>query len=79
MTLTSPADLLGTAAVGIDKADKRQALWDRVQGKAGAPPPRGLAKKKAERLERGSVGRVKFLKGEENLRHASLKDFREEG
>ncbi|RUW85394.1 hypothetical protein EOA29_04930, partial [Mesorhizobium sp. M1E.F.Ca.ET.063.01.1.1] len=24
------------------------------------------------------VGRVKFLKGEEKLRHASLKDFREQ-
>ncbi|MBZ9851232.1 ATP-dependent DNA ligase [Mesorhizobium sp. CA14] len=61
------------------KADKRQALWDRVQGKAGAPPPKGLAKEKAEWLKPGLVGRVKFLKGEEKLRHASLKDFREEG
>ncbi|MDX8501942.1 ATP-dependent DNA ligase [Mesorhizobium sp. VK4C] len=60
------------------KADKRQALWDRVQGKAGAPPPKGLAKEKAEWLKPGLVGRVKFLKGEEKLRHASLKDFREE-
>lgn len=60
------------------KADKRQALWDRVQGKRGAPPPKGLAKQKAEWLKPGLVGRVKFLKGEEMLRHASLKDFREE-
>ncbi|TPM90664.1 ATP-dependent DNA ligase [Mesorhizobium sp. B2-1-3A] len=60
------------------KADKRQALWDRVQGKTGAPPPKGLAKEKAEWLTPGLVGRVKFLKGEEKLRHASLKDFREE-
>ncbi|TPI58678.1 ATP-dependent DNA ligase [Mesorhizobium sp. B3-1-7] len=60
------------------KADKRQALWDRVQGKAGAPPPKGLAKEKAEWLKAGLVGRVKFLKGEQMLRHASLKDFREE-
>ena len=59
------------------KADKRKALWDRVQGKAGAPPPKGLAKQKAEWLKPGLVGRVKFLKGEETLRHASLKDFRE--
>ncbi|RWM39917.1 ATP-dependent DNA ligase [Mesorhizobium sp.] len=57
------------------KADKRQALWDRVQGKAGALPPKGLAKEKAEWLKPGLVGRVKFLKGEEKLRHASLKDF----
>ncbi|TGQ12387.1 ATP-dependent DNA ligase [Mesorhizobium sp. M2E.F.Ca.ET.166.01.1.1] len=51
------------------KADKRKALWDRVQGKAGAPPPKGLAKQKAEWLKPGLVGRVKFLKGEETLRH----------
>ncbi|RWG58671.1 MAG: ATP-dependent DNA ligase [Mesorhizobium sp.] len=57
------------------KADKRQALWERVQGKAGAPPPKGLAKEKAEWLKPGLVGRVKLLKGEEKLRHASLKDF----
>ncbi|TGV49608.1 ATP-dependent DNA ligase, partial [Mesorhizobium sp. M2D.F.Ca.ET.160.01.1.1] len=37
----------------------------------------GLAKQKAEWLKPGLVGRVKFLKGEETLRHASLKDFRE--
>ncbi|ESX88269.1 hypothetical protein [Mesorhizobium sp. LNJC403B00] len=49
-----------------------------MQGKAGAPPPNGLAKEKAEWLKPGLVGRVKFLKGEEKLRHASLKDFREE-
>ncbi|AZO75008.1 MAG: ATP-dependent DNA ligase [Mesorhizobium sp.] len=60
------------------KADKRQALWDLVQGKAGAPPPKGLAKEKAQWLTPGLVGRVKFLKGEEKLRHASLKDFRED-
>ncbi|WP_214477414.1 ATP-dependent DNA ligase [Mesorhizobium sp. dw_380] len=60
------------------RADKRQALWDRVRGKAGAPPPKGLTKDKAEWLKPGLVGRVKFLKGEEMLRHASLKDFREE-
>jgi hypothetical protein len=60
------------------RADKRQALWDRVQGKTGAPSPKGLAKQKAEWLKPGLVGRVKFLKGEETLRHASLKDFCEE-
>jgi hypothetical protein len=56
------------------KADKRLALWDRVQCKVGAPPPKGLAQEKAEWLKPGLVGRVKFLKGEEKLRHASLKD-----
>lgn len=60
------------------KTDNRQALWDRVQGKVGAPPPKGLAKQKAEWLRPGLVGRVKFHKGEETLRHASLKDIRDE-
>ncbi|TPK72360.1 ATP-dependent DNA ligase [Mesorhizobium sp. B2-3-14] len=58
------------------KAAKRQALWDRVQGKVGGPVPLGLAKAKAEWLKPGLVGRVRFLKGEEKLRHAKLLDFR---
>ncbi|TPK38718.1 ATP-dependent DNA ligase [Mesorhizobium sp. B2-5-3] len=59
------------------KADKRQRLWDRVQGKVGGPVPKGLKKEKAEWLKPGLVGRVKFLKGEEKLRHAKLVDYRE--
>ncbi|TPN44479.1 ATP-dependent DNA ligase [Mesorhizobium sp. B1-1-4] len=59
------------------KADKRQRLWDRVQGKVGGPVPKGLKKEKAEWLKPGLVGRVKFLKGEEKLRHAKLLDYRE--
>lgn len=65
---------MGGACVTV-KADKRQALWDRVAAKTGAPSPKGLAKEKAEWLKPGLIGRVKFLKGEEKLRHASLKDF----
>ncbi|RWP13892.1 ATP-dependent DNA ligase [Mesorhizobium sp.] len=60
------------------KADKRQRLWDRVQGKVGGPVPIGLKKEKAEWLKPGLVGRVRFLKGEEKLRHAKLLDYREE-
>jgi ATP-dependent DNA ligase len=60
------------------KADKRQALWNRIHRQGGAPPPRGLKKQKAEWLKPGLVGRVKILKGEEMLRHASLKDFWED-
>ncbi|TJV39445.1 MAG: ATP-dependent DNA ligase, partial [Mesorhizobium sp.] len=59
------------------KADKRQRLWDRVQGKVGGPVPIGLKKEKAEWLKPGLVGRVRFLKGEEKLRHAKLLDYRE--
>ncbi|PBB23941.1 MULTISPECIES: ATP-dependent DNA ligase [unclassified Mesorhizobium] len=57
------------------KADKRQRLWDRVQGKIGGPTPIGLKRAKAEWLKPGLVGRVRFLKGEEKLRHATLRDF----
>ncbi|MBZ9884810.1 ATP-dependent DNA ligase [Mesorhizobium sp. CA10] len=60
------------------KADKRQRLWDQVQGRVGAPPPKGLKKEKAEWLKPGLSGKVRFLKGEEQLRHAMLKDFWEE-
>ncbi|RWB09936.1 MAG: ATP-dependent DNA ligase [Mesorhizobium sp.] len=60
------------------KADKRQRLWDRVQGKVGGPVPIGLKKERAEWLKPGLVGRVRFLKGEEKLRHAKLLDYREE-
>lgn len=55
----------------------RKRLWDRVQAKAGAKPPRGLAVDKAEWVAPGLVARVKFLRGEEKLRHASVKSFRE--
>jgi ATP-dependent DNA ligase len=60
------------------RADKRQALWDRVQGKVGGPVPKGHKKDKAEWLKPGLVGRVKTLKGEEKLRHARLLDYWEE-
>lgn len=59
------------------KADKRQRLWERVQGKVGGPVPIGLKQGKAEWLKPGLVGRVRFLKGEEKLRHAKLLDFRD--
>jgi ATP-dependent DNA ligase len=59
------------------KADMRQRLWDRVQGKVGGPAPIGLKSEKAEWLKPGLVGRVRFLKGEEKLRHAMLLDFRD--
>ena len=55
----------------------RKRLWDRVQAKAGATPPKGLAKEKAEWVKPGLVARVKFLKGEDKLRHATVKSFRE--
>ncbi|TIW85732.1 MAG: ATP-dependent DNA ligase, partial [Mesorhizobium sp.] len=43
---------MGSADV-VFKHDKRRALWDRVQGKIGAPPPKGLKKDKSEWLKPG--------------------------
>ncbi len=57
------------------KAEKRQALWDRVQGRVGGPVPKGHKKDKAKWLKPGLVGRVKTLRGEEKLRHARLLDY----
>lgn len=68
---------MGSADV-VFKRDKRQALWDRVQAKVGAPPPKGLKKDKAEWLRPGLGGLVRTLKGEEQLRHATLRDFWED-
>ncbi|ESZ54153.1 MULTISPECIES: hypothetical protein [unclassified Mesorhizobium] len=39
------------------KADKRQTLWDRVQGEVGVPVPKEHKKDKAEWLKPGLVGR----------------------
>lgn len=53
----------------------REQLWARVQGKVGAPAPKGLAKEKAEWVKPGLIGRVRTLRGEEKLRHAKLMDW----
>jgi len=59
------------------KREQRERLWARVQAKAG-PIPKGMEPKPgAEWLKPGLVGRVKHLKGEEKLRHATLKEFRD--
>lgn len=63
---------VGAAVVNF-KHDQRQRLWDQVQGLTGAPPPKELKKEKAQWLKPGLVGEVETLKGEEKLRHASLK------
>jgi hypothetical protein len=49
-----------------------------VQQKAGAPTPNGMPAGKAEWIKPGLVARVRFLKGEEKLWHATVKDVREE-
>ncbi|AZV21584.1 ATP-dependent DNA ligase [Mesorhizobium sp. M7A.F.Ce.TU.012.03.2.1] len=55
----------------------RERLWKRVQEHAG-PAPKGMKRPATQWVKPGLVGRVKHLRGEEDLRHASLQDFREE-
>ncbi len=56
----------------------RERLWARVQAKTGAPAPKGIRADKAEWVKPGLRGKVKFLRGEEKLRHASLQEWSEE-
>ncbi|MES0135607.1 ATP-dependent DNA ligase [Mesorhizobium sp. M0016] len=55
----------------------RERLWKRVQEHAG-PAPKGMKRPATQWVKSGLIGRVKHLRGEEDLRHASLQDFREE-
>lgn len=63
---------VGSAFITANR-EMRERLWARVKKSAG-PPPKGVKKgTEAEWIKPGIVGRVKHLKGEEMLRHASLK------
>ncbi|MGX5805349.1 ATP-dependent DNA ligase [Bradyrhizobium sp. Arg314] len=55
----------------------RERLWQRVQEHPG-PAPKGIKRPATQWVKPGLIGRVKHLRGEEDLRHASLQDFREE-
>ncbi|WP_258117407.1 ParB N-terminal domain-containing protein [Mesorhizobium onobrychidis] len=56
----------------------RERLWKRVQEHAG-PPPKDMPKRPATQwVKPGIKARVKHLRGEEDLRHASLQDFWDE-
>lgn len=68
---------VGSAFVTLPRGI-RERLWQRVQEKSGAPAPKGLPAGKAEWIKPGLVARVRFLKGEEKLRHATVKDLRED-
>jgi ATP-dependent DNA ligase len=50
------------------KGEERERLWSRVRAKA---------KPGIEWLKPGLIGRVRYLKGEEKLRHASLREIGE--
>ncbi|ESY13884.1 hypothetical protein X748_02670 [Mesorhizobium sp. LNJC386A00] len=55
----------------------RDRLWKRVQ-EHGGPAPKGMKRPATQWVKPGLIGRVKHLRGEEDLRHASLQDFRED-
>ncbi|MEI9410280.1 ATP-dependent DNA ligase [Mesorhizobium salmacidum] len=67
---------VGSAFINSSRAI-RERLWDRVQEHAG-PTPKGMKRPATQWVKPGIIGRVKHLRGEEDLRHASLQDFREE-
>lgn len=67
---------VGSAFINSSRAI-RERLWKRVQEHAG-PPPKGMKRPATQWVRPGLIGRVKHLRGEEDLRHASLQDFREE-
>jgi ATP-dependent DNA ligase len=70
---------VGKAAVTLNN-QMRERLWERVKAKAGPMPaglPKDVQRNKADWLQPGLVGRVRFLKVEETLRHATLRDVEE--
>ncbi|WP_245307647.1 hypothetical protein [Mesorhizobium sp. AA23] len=70
----------GTAAVTLPSG-LRERLWQRVQeGRASKPAQRvpSAFADDVEWVKPGITGRVKFLRGEHTLRHATLQDFWEE-
>ncbi|WP_457939318.1 ATP-dependent DNA ligase [Mesorhizobium sp. 10J20-29] len=73
-TLDGNPTYVGSAIVALN-SKMREQLWKRVKEGSG-PAPKGVKKNAAEWLTPGLVGRVRHLKGEDKLRHATLKDFR---
>lgn len=67
---------VGSAFINSSRAI-RERLWKRVQERAG-PAPKGMKRPATQWVKPGIIGRVKHLRGEEDLRHASLQDFWEE-
>ncbi|ESY39711.1 ATP-dependent DNA ligase [Mesorhizobium sp. RSR380A] len=67
---------VGSAFINSGRAI-RERLWKRVQEHAG-PAPKGMKRPATQWVKPGLIGRVKHLRGEDDLRHASLQDFREE-
>jgi bifunctional non-homologous end joining protein LigD len=67
---------VGSAFITLNR-DMRERLWKRVQERAGTAP-KGMKRPATQWVKPGMFGKVKHLRGEEGLRHASLLDFSEE-
>ncbi|MGX9415668.1 hypothetical protein ACWKT6_35110, partial [Mesorhizobium sp. 14Arga] len=52
----------------------RERLWKRVQEHAG-PPPKGMKRPATQWVKPGIIGRVKHLRGEEDLRPRFIAGF----
>lgn len=67
---------VGSAFITLGRK-MRERLWKRVQEHDGLPA-KGIKRPATQWVRPGLIGRVKHLRGEEMLRHASLLDVREE-
>lgn len=63
----------GGAFVALNR-ESRDAFWKRAESLTGGKPPKGIKKPEAQWLRPGLIGRVRYLKGEEELRHATLRE-----
>jgi bifunctional non-homologous end joining protein LigD len=68
---------VGSAFVSVNR-EMRERLWKRVQEHAGEAPKDMKKRPATQWVKPGIKARVKHLKGEEDLRHASLQDFWDE-
>ncbi len=67
---------VGSAIVALNQ-EMRERLWKRVQQQKGKPP-NGVKKLKAQWTKPGLIGRVRTLRGEERLRHATLTEIKDD-
>lgn len=67
---------VGSATIAL-KQGMRDRLWKRVQEKEGVPL-RGIKEPTVQWTQPGLVGRVRHLKGEEKLRHATLTEIEDD-
>jgi bifunctional non-homologous end joining protein LigD len=66
---------VGSAFITASR-DIRERLWNRVQAHPGTAP-KGMKRPATQWVGPGLIANVKHLRGEDDLRHASLQDFEE--